>query len=105
MRNHDIAITGGGLSLLELAYLGIPSIVICSEKFEEETAKMMEKAGFGKNLGYFKNVSPTKIIKTTDELIENYIERKKMNQNGQKIIDSKGTKRVVEQIIKWRNEE
>jgi spore coat polysaccharide biosynthesis protein SpsF len=104
MINHDIAITGGGLSLLELSSLGIPSIVICSEKFEEETAKMMEKAGFGKNLGYFQNLPSKKIIKTLDELIENYMIRKNMNQIGQKMIDSRGTKRVADQIIQWSDE-
>ena len=102
MKNHDIAITGGGLSLLELARLGIPSIVICSEKFEVETVKMMQNMGFGVNLGYYQNVTNEKIIKTTNELIENYKVRKKMNQKGVKIIDGKGIERVIEQITKWR---
>lgn len=103
MKKHDIAITGGGLSLLELSRLGIPSIVICSEKFEVETAKMMKNSGFGVNLGYYQNVTNEKIIKTTNELIENYKIRKKMNQKGVKIIDGKGIERVIEQITKWRD--
>lgn len=33
---------------LELAYIGIPTIFITAEKFELETAKLLEKHGFGK---------------------------------------------------------
>lgn len=104
MVKHDIAITGGGISLLELSSLGIPSIVICSEKFEVETAKMIQKDGFGKNLGYYRNVSSEKIVKSTNELMENYKDRKEMNRKGIKIIDGKGIERVIEQIMKWRNQ-
>ena len=104
MKNHDIAITGGGLSLLELSRLGIPSIVICSEKFEVETAKMMENEGFGRNLGYYRNITNEKILKNINKLIENYKDRKKMNQKGVKIIDGKGIERVIEQIMKWENQ-
>jgi len=100
MKKHDIAITGGGMTLLELAHLGIPSIVICGAKFENETASMMQKAGFAINLGYNKKWSKAKLISAVKELIYDYNLRKKMNKNGRKLIDGNGMKRIEGLILK-----
>lgn len=98
---HDIAITGGGMTLLELCKLGIPSIVVCTEKFENETASVLQNAGFGVNLGYYKEVTENKIVNATKMLIENYKLRCNMNKSGQKIIDGNGTRRVSCLIKEW----
>ena len=98
-----MAITGGGMSSLELCCLGIPSIIICGESFENETASLLAKKGFGINLGYNKKISKEKIAVVSKELMMNYEQRKKMNKMGQKLIDGNGTKRVssiIERMIK-----
>lgn len=98
MANQDLAITAGGNTLLELACLGIPSVVVCGERFEIETSKLMEKNGFGINLGYGEDVSTNKIASTTNYLMSNYNTRKKMRKNGRKIVDGKGSSRVAHLI-------
>jgi UDP-2,4-diacetamido-2,4,6-trideoxy-beta-L-altropyranose hydrolase len=103
MRANDIAITGGGMTSLELCYLGIPSIIICGASFENETASLLVKNGFGINLGYKGKISKEKIAVTSRELMINYDQRKKMNKMGQKLVDGNGTKRVssiIERMIK-----
>ena len=99
MSKQDIAITAGGMTLLELCHLGIPSVIVCGEKFENETALLMEKNGFGINLGFGKDVSKTRIVQKTQELLENYDKRKKMNIAGKRLVDEKGVDRII-QIIK-----
>tara|TARA_B100000029_G_scaffold17500_2_gene17923 strand:- start:3950 stop:5698 length:1749 start_codon:yes stop_codon:yes gene_type:complete len=98
---HDIAITGGGMTMLELCYIGIPSIIICTEKFENETAKEISSCGFGINLGFQQNISNKRIKKTLSGLLENKKLRIKMNKIGPKIIDSKGSSRVSNLIEGW----
>ena len=100
MLKHDLAITAGGMTLLELSKTGIPSIVVCGEKLEEETAILMEKKGFGINLGFSKNISQDNLINKTQLLIDNYSLRKKMNNIGPKLIDGKGSSRVSKLITK-----
>lgn len=95
MMTHDLAITAGGMTLLELCRLGIPSIIICGEDFENETAKLIENKGFGKNLGYGEQVSQKIILSATRNLLENYNLRTKMSKKGKMIIDVKGAKRVT----------
>ena len=98
MSKSDFAISAGGITLLELTHLGIPTIVVCAEKFENETANTLEKLGFGKNLGFGKSISKNFIAKNTLELITNTSSRKSMNSIGPKIIDSKSTSRIVKII-------
>ena len=69
MIKSDLAITAAGNTLLELSYLGIPSLVICAEKFELETANLLQKQGFGINAGFGKNLTNSKIKLHMIELI------------------------------------
>ena len=95
MKNHDLAVTAAGITIFELACIGVPSIIVCSERFEIKTAEIMEKNHFGINLGFGKDVSIKKISDEINDLILNYDLRVKMNLNGKKLVDGKGSKRVV----------
>ncbi|MDE2589870.1 MAG: hypothetical protein KGL95_09440, partial [Patescibacteria group bacterium] len=81
-------------------HLGIPSIVICGEKFELETANALQKKGFGINLGFGATVSKKKIALSTKHLLSDYALRKNMNHVGTKLIDGKGSERISEFITK-----
>lgn len=98
MQKADFAITAGGNTLLELAYLGIPSLVICGEKFEVETANLLEKNGFGINAGFGGNLSNSKIRSHLKKIINDYPLRKKMNKMGPKLVDGNGNSRIAKII-------
>lgn len=100
MSNQDMAITGGGVTLLELCSLGIPSLVVCGASFENETATMLQRNGFGVNLGYGGKLSEKKIGMATKQLLADYYKRKKMNKIGISLIDGKGVERVTHIINK-----
>lgn len=94
MQRFDFAITAAGNTLLELACLGIPTLIICAEKFELETAKLLERKGFGINAGFGKNLSIPIIHSHLIEITTNYNSRKKMHKIGPKLIDGKGASRI-----------
>ena len=100
MAKHDMAISGGGMTLLELCRLGVPSIVVCTSKLENETGNLLQKKGFGVNLGFDTNLSKNKIAVATKQLLLNYSKRKRMNLLGKKIIDGLGTERVALLVTK-----
>jgi len=95
MRKYDLAITAAGNTLLELAYLGIPSVIICAERFEIETAKLLESKGFGIHIGFGKDITSSKIRYQLMKLVKDYSLRKKMNRMGPKLIDGKGSSRIL----------
>lgn len=98
MKLNDLAITGGGMTCLELCHLGIPSVLICGEPFENETTSLLEKKGFGVNLGYEREISRGEIVISTKNLMIDYKQRKKMNNIGKKLVDGNGTLRVAKEI-------
>mgnify|MGYP004004219431 CR=1 FL=1 len=99
VKNYDLAFTAAGNTVLEVAYLGIPSIIVCAEKFENETAEFIEKIGFGINLGFGKNLPIEKITKTVKSLMNDYELRKTMNRVGKSLIDGNGTERIYNVIV------
>ena len=100
----DIAVCSGGNTLFEVACMGTPAVVVCCEPFEEETAMMMKKKGFGISLGFGKSLEEKCIFKAVNDLMENYELRLHMSKNGKKLVDGKGAKRSVEIIIKKMEE-
>lgn len=96
MLQADLAISAGGNTLFELACLGVPTVVICGEPFEVETAKRLEKEGFCKNLGFGKHIDIKDISNIVNDMANNFILRETMSVAGKKIIDGYGIKRIVE---------
>lgn len=99
IHKHDMAITGGGMTLLELCHLGIPCVIICGASFENETAKILAKNGYGINLGYNRRISKRRIRNAIIQLMNDYEYRKKMNKIGRTLVDNKGSKRVIKEIL------
>jgi spore coat polysaccharide biosynthesis predicted glycosyltransferase SpsG len=95
MQKADLAVTAGGNTLLELACLGIPSLVVCGEKFEEETAELLEKRGFCINIGFGGQLKSSKIHYYLTKIITDYTLRKKMHKIGPKLVDGKGSLRIA----------
>lgn len=104
MFNSDIGITGGGLTLFEMACVGTPTIVVCGELFEEETANMMQERGFSINLGFGKKLDEKTIFDTVDSLMEDYYRRLQMSKRGKKLVNGRGTERIAEIILEKINE-
>tara|TARA_B100001964_G_scaffold230728_1_gene284555 strand:- start:115 stop:1113 length:999 start_codon:yes stop_codon:yes gene_type:complete len=100
MLQADLAISAGGNTLFELACIGVPTIVVCGERFEVGTAERMQKEGFGKNLGFGEDVDEMEIGGAVNHLRSDFKIRAMMVRKGKQLIDGQGTKRVVEKIIR-----
>lgn len=94
----DVAVSAAGNTLFELACLGVPSVVVCGELFEVDTAKRLENEGFGVNLGFGAEVKGKDILQAVMRLIDGFDLRLKMTEIGRDLIDGQGTKRTAEKI-------
>jgi UDP-2,4-diacetamido-2,4,6-trideoxy-beta-L-altropyranose hydrolase len=103
MPKHDVAITAGGMTALELCKCGIPCLFLGSEKQEEETATLLEKYGFGLNLRFSKKFPKNQLLVQINYLIKNYNLRKSMNKTASKLIDGNGSIRVADLIMNNKN--
>jgi len=96
--SSDLAISAGGSTCWELAFLGLPSLIIVMADNQIQVAKRLEELGVAKNLGWHEDVSELDIVNATLSLIKNTDERHKMSELGQEFVDGKGTSRVIEQM-------
>jgi spore coat polysaccharide biosynthesis predicted glycosyltransferase SpsG len=98
MWKADLAITAGGITMVELACVGTPSLAICGDWFEVETAARLEKAGAVLNLGFGGNLDYTRLPASVDALAEDAEMRSTMSRCGQQLVDGKGCERIVRLI-------
>jgi UDP-2,4-diacetamido-2,4,6-trideoxy-beta-L-altropyranose hydrolase len=91
----DIVVTAGGSTSWELAFMGVPSIVVVIADNQHEIAKGLENAGVSLNLGWFSTVSENTLSRALTGLIKDRNRRVAMSNAGRRLVDGKGVRRVV----------
>ena len=92
----DIAISAGGSSCYELAYFGIPNIIITVADNQLNNAKTLNKNNVSVYLGKKEDFSSAKLKENILKLINNTPLRRKMIKNEMRLVDGRGKKRIVE---------
>ena len=100
MKSADMAITAAGITLYELATLGIPSIAIPQitpkTSHQEDIARSFERYGACINLGKFPN-NELVYVETT-KLMEDKSLREQLSDNGKALVDGEGLGRTIRLI-------
>ena len=95
MRWADIAISGAGSTCWELAYLGLPAIVIALSRDQQEIARGLAENEVTVSLGWHANLSEERISEALNSLLHDTERRHAMSGNGMKMVDGHGAERVV----------
>jgi UDP-2,4-diacetamido-2,4,6-trideoxy-beta-L-altropyranose hydrolase len=98
MTATDLAITAGGLTMFELCCVGTPSLVVCAERFEEETAGRLDAEGAVMNLGFGGDLRPEALTAAVETLSGDGDRRQRMSERGRALVDGRGCDRIVETI-------
>jgi UDP-2,4-diacetamido-2,4,6-trideoxy-beta-L-altropyranose hydrolase len=94
---QDLVICSVGITVYELACLGVPCIMIPDTKLQNIMANEIQKQGFGINFGKLEN-NLEELRKNLSKL-EPTDKRKKISKKGKKMIDGKGLSRVVKILL------
>ena len=95
MCRADIAITAGGSTCWELAFMGVPSIVLIVAENQVDIATAITEAGAGLSLGWAEDISAEMLAESVRGLFTSYRRRVQMAQAGLAITDGLGRHRVV----------
>jgi spore coat polysaccharide biosynthesis predicted glycosyltransferase SpsG len=95
----DIAIAAGGSTNWELAFMGLPSIVITIADNQQAIAAELDRQGVIINLGWHQDVTIEQIVLVLRELIGDRHKREDMSQKGCKLVDGNGASRVALQML------
>ncbi len=98
----DVAISAAGSSCYELAYFGIPSLMITVADNQLSIAHEMDKQRIGMYLGEKDDLQPDIIKGKVKEFLKNQALRNHMSENGQKLVDGKGKERIVDTMETMR---
>jgi UDP-2,4-diacetamido-2,4,6-trideoxy-beta-L-altropyranose hydrolase len=99
MAEADIAVTSGGLSIWELACLGVPNVVISTSERERIHTPLLQKRGGCMYLGHEDEVTEQAIRAAVRDLVGNGKKRHEMALAGLTLVDGRGTDRVIEQML------
>lgn len=95
----DIGVIAAGSTSLEVAYMGLPCLVLTLAENQVEVARSMAEAGIGESLGWYEDVSAEKIAARIVALFKEESKRASMTFNGQRLVDGAGARRVVEKML------
>jgi UDP-2,4-diacetamido-2,4,6-trideoxy-beta-L-altropyranose hydrolase len=96
MRWADVAIAAAGGTCWELAFLGVPMILITLSRDQERNAAAISKTGAALSLGWHANLSEREIGDVIRSLMNSADRRRGMSESGQALVDGQGAARVVE---------
>jgi UDP-2,4-diacetamido-2,4,6-trideoxy-beta-L-altropyranose hydrolase len=94
----DLAIAAGGSTNWELAFMGLPSIIITIADNQKEIAEKLGQMGLTISLGWHEEVTVEMIAEAIAKLKESPEQRYQMSKQGRKLIDGYGSSRVLEKM-------
>ncbi|MFC1540564.1 UDP-2,4-diacetamido-2,4,6-trideoxy-beta-L-altropyranose hydrolase [Candidatus Margulisiibacteriota bacterium] len=99
----DMAISAAGSTLWELALFGIPTICFVLAKNQKPIADFLAMNNMCFNLGWIKDVEFKEISRAFDRYYFNKDLREGMALKFSKLVDGRGRKRIVQEMLKGMN--
>ena len=91
----DIAVVAGGTTSWELAFMGVPSVMIVLSDNQVNIANSLDKKGVTINLGWHFDSSIERIADMVKSLIDDEARRRSMIECGRQMVDGNGVYRVL----------
>jgi spore coat polysaccharide biosynthesis predicted glycosyltransferase SpsG len=92
----DIAVTAGGSSLFELAFLKTPFIMITTADNQKPVERAITRLGAGSCLGWHDGVSPERIAEEMQTVAFSQSARGMMMERMSELVDGQGAMRVAQ---------
>jgi UDP-2,4-diacetamido-2,4,6-trideoxy-beta-L-altropyranose hydrolase len=95
----DLAVTAGGSTCWELAFMGLPSLIITASDNQIRIAEELYRAGGAIDLGWYENIAVNQCAKLIKELMEDKKKRMSLSKQAQKLINGNGSVNVMRAML------
>lgn len=95
----DLAISGGGSTLWELAYMGVPALVLTLAENQEPSSQLLDRLGSIQCLGHPDLLTDAQIASAITGICRDPQRLHYMERCGRQLVDGKGAQRVVQQML------
>jgi UDP-2,4-diacetamido-2,4,6-trideoxy-beta-L-altropyranose hydrolase len=96
MRWADLAITAGGTTIWELAFMGVPAVAMTRGEHERLLLQAAAAQGVAIDVGPFQSVTPRELGRVVASLALDEARRLNMSAAGRTLVDGLGATRVVQ---------
>ncbi len=94
----DLVFCAGGMTVYEIAALGVPGLVMCQNAREVRRMEHFSRSGSIEHLGLGTELEEKHITQAAEALLANETRRRAMSESGQKLVDARGAQRVAEVV-------
>jgi spore coat polysaccharide biosynthesis predicted glycosyltransferase SpsG len=94
MAEADLAIAAGGTTAWELAFMGLPALMIVMADNQRSNAEQLDALGAARNLRWHADLAPEKIAEQILNLASGSVARATMSETGRRVVDGLGNYRV-----------
>ncbi len=91
----DISVIAGGTTLQELAFLGVPTILISVAENQIDGCRHAEKQKYSRYAGHWNSLKNEKLVSILGEILQNQECRNILSENAKLVFDGRGVQRVV----------
>jgi spore coat polysaccharide biosynthesis predicted glycosyltransferase SpsG len=95
----DMAVTSGGGTVWELAFMGVPSVVGCVSEAERYLTGGLSRLGLFETVGDFSELNYDSLADAISALADDQSRRREMMMMGRDVVDGKGCERVISALI------
>jgi spore coat polysaccharide biosynthesis predicted glycosyltransferase SpsG len=96
MASADMALSAAGSTCWELAFMGVPAVIVVTAENQRVIAERLASEGMVQNLGWHEDVCESAISEACAALRKNSERRHEMSERGRKLIDGRGTERAAD---------
>lgn len=94
----DVAVAAGGTTSWELAFMGLPSLVIVLADNQVDVAHRLSHEGISINLGPFTKLRAEDITAALRSLLNDAPQRLAMEQRGRNLVDGDGVHKIITRL-------
>ncbi|MGE5403937.1 MAG: UDP-2,4-diacetamido-2,4,6-trideoxy-beta-L-altropyranose hydrolase [Candidatus Saccharibacteria bacterium] len=95
----DIAVSAGGVTAWEMAFMGLPNLIIVLAENQIGNVDKLTALGAARNLGWHENLTAQTIADNLEEIICDQYMRDDMSHKGRMLIDGNGPARVLMKMM------
>src|SRR3990170_1232571 len=106
MRASHIAFTAVGTTVYELAYMGVPSVLIGNFESDAQDLATLHELGISRSLGYYRDLNPADISEAAESFRDNPASWTEMSLKARNLTDGDGASRIadlIRSLIKQQN--
>lgn len=95
----DLAVCSGGTTVWELAFMGVPSLVIATSPPERLLVQGLDEVGLFESWKRGEEVNPSALAFRMKNLMRDAAWRGEMSARGQRLVDGRGRNRVIAAMV------